>query len=72
MDRVSLDANVLFSAAYASDSGLHQLWSREGITLVTSEFALEEARRNLAIHQPNGLVALDPLLARVTVVPSRC
>ena len=69
MDRVFLDANLLFSAAYASDSGLHQLWSQREVSLVTSELALEEARRNLAIHQPNGLLALAPLLARVTVVP---
>ena len=47
MDRVFLDANVLFSAAYRSDSGLLILWSRGDTTLLTSAHAVEEARRNL-------------------------
>lgn len=67
MDRVFLDANVLFSAAYTPDSGLRALWSLAGVELVTSEFALEEARRNLLVHQPTGIAALDELSARVTI-----
>ena len=47
MDRVFLDANVLFSAAYRSDSGLLILWSRGDTTLLTSAHAVEEARGNL-------------------------
>ena len=41
MDRVFLDANVLFSAASTPDSGLRALWSLAGVELVTSEFALD-------------------------------
>ena len=67
MDRVFLDANVLFSAAYTPDSRLRDLWSLAGVELVTSEFALEEARRNLLVHHPNGIAALDELSARVTI-----
>ena len=48
MDRVFLDANVLFSAAYRPDSGLLILWNRAGTTLLTSAHAVEEARRNLS------------------------
>ena len=48
MDRVFLDANVLFSAAYRGDSSLRELWSRKDIELCTSHYALEEAHRNLA------------------------
>lgn len=48
MDRLFLDANVLFSAAYRSDAGVARLWSVKGCVLVTSEYAIEEARRNLA------------------------
>ncbi len=44
---VFLDANILFSAAYKPDSRLLVLWSLPEITLVTSAYALEEARRNL-------------------------
>lgn len=46
MDRVFLDANILFSASYRSDAGLLRLWSLPGTTLVVSSYALEEARRN--------------------------
>ncbi|MHB8762904.1 MAG: PIN domain-containing protein [Deferrisomatales bacterium] len=47
MSRVFLDANVLFSAAYRQGSPLARLWALEGVVLVTSAHALEEARRNL-------------------------
>jgi len=67
VDRVFLDANVLFSAAYAPDSRLRSLWSLAGVELVTSEFALEEARRNLVLHQSVGVAVLDELLAGMTI-----
>lgn len=47
MDRVFLDANVLFSAAYAPGSGLGALWRRPGARLLASGYVIEEARRNL-------------------------
>ena len=47
MDRVFLDANVLFSAAYKADSSLLQLWKLADVTLCSSQHALEEARANL-------------------------
>jgi predicted nucleic acid-binding protein len=43
-----LDANVLFSAAYRVDSPLRELWTLPETELVTSDYALEEARRNLS------------------------
>ena len=49
MDRVFLDANVLFSAAYGSPS-LQRLWvlAAEGrCRLLSCALAVEEARRNL-------------------------
>lgn len=48
MDIVFLDANVLFSAAYRAKSGLARLWELDDAQLVTSEYAFEEAKRNLA------------------------
>lgn len=42
-----LDANVLFSAAYRSESGLRRLWELDPVELVSSAYAVEEARRNL-------------------------
>lgn len=46
-DIVFLDANVLFSAAYRDDAGIRVLWREQGIRLVSSPYAMEEARRNL-------------------------
>ena len=48
MDRLFLDANVLFSAAYRPEAGVVRLWRIPGVELLTSTFALEEIRRNLA------------------------
>jgi len=45
--RVFLDANVLFSAAYRRDAELRKLWKLPNVNLVTSLYAVEEARRNL-------------------------
>ncbi|HLJ30634.1 MAG TPA: PIN domain-containing protein [Candidatus Angelobacter sp.] len=47
MDRLFLDANVLFSAAYRSNAGLLRLWKLDNVRLCTSRYALEEARINL-------------------------
>jgi predicted nucleic acid-binding protein len=48
MDRLFLDANILFSAAYRADAGLLDLWKLKNVTLCTSPYALEEARINLS------------------------
>jgi predicted nucleic acid-binding protein len=47
MDRLFLDANVLFSAAYRSEAGLLRLWQLKDAVLGTSHYAAEEARINL-------------------------
>ncbi|MDE2321337.1 MAG: DNA-binding protein [candidate division NC10 bacterium] len=66
MDRLFLDANVLFSAAYRSDAGLRRLWEIVGIQLLTSVYAEEEARRNL--NTPVQYATLDELLRHVKVL----
>ena len=68
MDRVFLDANVLFSAAYRQSSALRQFWSQPQLRLVTSLYAVEEARRNLVVHQPSSLVYLDELAEQMEIV----
>lgn len=60
MDRVFLDANVLFSAAYRPDAGLRRLWKLPDTRLVSSVYAAEEARRNL--NAPGQRKALEELL----------
>jgi uncharacterized protein len=65
-DRVFLDANVLFSAAYRTDAGLSRLFRLRQCTLVTSDYAAEEAERNL--QDPAQRARLAALLERVTLV----
>lgn len=66
MDRVFLDANVLFSAAYDPDSWLLKLWSVAGIELVTSAYALEEAHRNSEKEAGDRLLILQQ---KLTIAP---
>ena len=66
MDRLFLDANVLFSAAYREGSGLLQLWKLSDVQLVTSVYALEEARRNLDTEERKA--RLNDLMQEVTVL----
>ncbi len=51
MDILFLDANVLFSAAYQDNAALLRLWKLKNVRLVTSQYALEEARRNLSAEK---------------------
>ena len=46
-DRLFLDANVLFSAAWREGAGLLRLWEVEDARIITSGYALAEATRNL-------------------------
>jgi predicted nucleic acid-binding protein len=66
MDIASLDANVLFSAAYRRESGLKKLWALDDLALITSRYALEEARRNL--EEP-AQGRLERLASQVELVP---
>ncbi len=65
MDRLFLDANVLFSAAYRKDAGVRRLWGLPEVELVASSYAVEEARRNLST--PEQRAGLDELLATVRI-----
>jgi hypothetical protein len=66
MDRVFLDANVLFSAAYRAENGLLRFWALSDAVLLSSAYAIDEARRNLADAQ--AILRLEILLDAVTVV----
>jgi uncharacterized protein len=68
LDRVFLDANVLFSAAYAAGSCFLALWQSKGIRLLTSEYAVHEATRNLATAE--SLKRLDDLVGVMEIVPT--
>ena len=82
MDRLFLDANVLFSAAYRAGSGLQQLWNLRNVVLCSSRYALEEARVNLTEDEQRARLmnlakrleffeAADHLLPRTIVLPDK-
>ena len=63
MDRLFLDANVLFSAAYRADAGLLDLWRLLDAVLCSSRYALGEAKSNLTEEsQQKRLVRLSTKL----------
>ena len=66
MDRVFLDANVLFSAAYRADEGLAKLWKLSGVQLITSNYAVAEAQLNLDTDTQRQ--RLEGLVKRLEVV----
>jgi len=66
MDRLFLDVNVLFSAAYRPDAGLLQLWKIKNVILSSSAYALEEAPINLEEEtQWSGLRQLAEVVSLV-------
>jgi predicted nucleic acid-binding protein len=82
MDRLFLDANVLFSAAYKPDSRLLQLWKHKDAVVCSSRYAVEEARFNLqdemqqrALRNLSGTLQLfeaaDRLLPRGLSLPDK-
>lgn len=67
MERAFLDANVLFSASRDAHSRLLQIWSLDGVEIVTSVYAVEEVRRNVESEAQQR--RLEALLARTRIVP---
>jgi predicted nucleic acid-binding protein len=69
VDRIFLDANILFSVAYGS-SGLNRLWEltrQKRCMLFASHFVVEEANRNLS--HPGQTKRLEDYLSEVRIVP---
>jgi uncharacterized protein len=66
VDRLFLDANILFSASYRDDAGVAVLWSSENVILFTSPYVIEEAKRNLV--EPEQQKRLERLVQPLDVV----
>lgn len=66
VDRLFLDANVLFSAGYRSSAGVARLWALPDVKLLSSTYAAEEARRNLETAEQQA--RLEKLLRDVRLV----
>jgi predicted nucleic acid-binding protein len=71
VERVFVDANVLFTAAY-SPGGLSALLLELGaagrVEVLTSPLAVIEARRNLEVKRPAAVGVLNRWLSTVTLV----
>jgi uncharacterized protein len=68
VDRLFLDANILFSAAYRERAGVARLWDLPHVELLSSVYAVEEARTNLP--DAGQRKRLEMLLHRVELVPT--
>jgi len=71
VDRLFLDANVLFTAAHNPNGKAAFLFdelSAKRWELVSSGFAIEEARRNIAAKYPQCQERLGELIEKVTEV----
>ncbi len=58
MELLFLDANILFSAAYRENAGITKFWKLPSVKLITSQYAVEEAKRNLNQIQVTRLTSL--------------
>ena len=68
--RVFLDANVLFSAAYRETGSVRAyfaLAAAGACTLVTSGYAVDEARRNIRAKHPDRSRELELLVGRTVI-----
>lgn len=65
MRRVFLDANILFSAAWHEHNQIVPLWDITDIQLVSSDYAIAEAVRNIGRKRPDAADRLSRLLERV-------
>jgi hypothetical protein len=62
LDRVFLDANVLYAAAYWESSPLRRLWQLPGVELWTCDYAAAEALGNLSEDRPGRVDELQRLI----------
>lgn len=70
--RLFLDANILFSAAHSPEGGAGELLglSEAGhCELITSQHAIFEAERNLALKSALGAASFDRVLTTVHRIP---
>jgi len=70
--RLFLDANVVFSAAHNSEGNaraVFELAAGSWCSLLSSPYAIEEARRNIVLRYSVAIHELDRLVTALEVVP---
>ena len=67
---VFLDANILFSASFTK-SAIHEFLTviAGAARLVTSEYAVAEAKRNLTAKKPSNLADFEKFVKTIQLVP---
>lgn len=68
--KLFVDANVLFTAAYSSNGKAAFLIENLCSVIITSDYAVEEARRNLSVKKPTMLATLEQMLSEIEIVAS--
>ena len=68
--RIFLDANVLFTAAYNPSGRARLLIDQLETKIITSDYAAEEARKNIHAKKPEALEDLEKLLSQIAILPS--
>jgi len=68
VDRLFLDANILFSAAYKPGAGILTLWQLPDVELLSTDYAVREAENALANTRPARLSDFVALIQQVTIV----
>lgn len=69
--KLFLDANILFTAAYSKQGISRALFKLANVglcSLVTSCYAVDEARRNLHLKAPAVLTVFDELIRQLVLV----
>ena len=65
--KIFLDANVLFTAAY-NPQGKAFLLIQSDLHFVSSDYAIDEARRNLKVKKKSALDTFDKFIKNIEVV----
>ncbi len=71
--KIFLDANVMFTAAYSPDGKANFLIKNIKnleLVLITSDYAAEEAKRNIVLKRAQTLAELNLLLEQITILNS--
>lgn len=68
--KIFVDANVLFTAAYSHQGKAATLIETLAPYIVTSDYAVEEVRRNILAKSPSAIQRLQSLIVKIQVVPS--
>ena len=66
--KIFIDANVLFTAAYSPQGKAALVIENLGKLIVTSDYALAEARRNIQAKKPTALAVLDGFVAKIKII----